>query len=194
MALDEILFTAGSSKTAGALPRWDVMKAGCMAANLGHSKKCEAACVSDCAALRDDDGDGYPGVTLEVCGRIKEDTGQCNAQNPSEPGVTVQGRSFTTLEINPTFSGKAKSSCEIAGTVKSDIRYTVVGSDVTLLGAQIPVAVALQALPELKVNPAQSKLKLVRVDGKYASPNLHLDPNDARAACKAIIAKKNELF
>jgi hypothetical protein len=69
-----------------------------------------------------------------------------------------------------------------------------VGADVTLGGGQISVAAALEALPGLVPKQEQSKLTMVRVDGKFATPDLKIDPADPAAACKAILAKKNELF
>jgi len=189
--------TAGSSAMGAGLPAWDPNKAGCdaNAAKVGHSNKCEDTCVTGCASAKDDDKDTYPGVTLGVCGRTSDDKGKpCNIDNPGDPGVTIQGRAFAALEVNPKFSGIAQSSCTLSGTVDTKVVYTVVGADVTLTGSEIPVASAIQALPTLLVKPDQSKLTMVRVDGKYASPDLKLDPKDPLAACKAVIAKKNELF
>ncbi len=195
IALEQFVVTAGSSKSGAALPKWDTKAAGCTAGDIGHTNKCEATCVSDCAALRDDDSDGFPGVTLGVCGRAKGEDGKaCNVDDPSQPGVTIQGRAFTALEVNPQFSGKAESSCKLDGTVDTSVVYTVVGADVALSGSSIPVSSAIEALPSLVVQSAKSKLTMVRIDGKYATPDLKIDPADALAACKSIIAKKNELF
>lgn len=195
IALERFTVTAGSSKTGADLPLWDTDAAGCDAGDVGHSNQCEAACVSDCAALRDDDGDTYPGITLDVCGRSQDDEGKpCNTEDPAEPGVTIQGRAFAALEVDPQFTGIAKSSCELAGNVSTGVRYTVVGADITLTGGQIAVGAAIDALPTLEVLTGQSKLTMVRVDGKYGTPDLDLGALDALAACELVIEKKNELF
>lgn len=194
VTFEKFLVTAGSTKTGDALPSWDTEAAGCDAFDIGHSA-CEPTCVSDCAALVDHDNDGYPGVTLDVCGRTQDDEGKpCNADDPTNPGITIQGRAFAALEVDPQFSGTATSSCELRGAVDSGVHYTVVGADVTLTGSPIPVYAAIEALPTLLVQPTESKLSMVRVDGKYATPDLKLDPSDPLAACKAILAKRNELF
>lgn len=196
VTLERFVVTAGSSKSGDMLPAWDVKAAGCGdSSQLGHTNKCEDTCVSDCAGLKDDDGDTYPGITLAVCGRVPEDEGKpCNTESPTDPGVTIQGRAFAALEVDPAFSGTAKSSCELTGTVNTNVRYSVVGADVTLTSSAISVASALSALPELTVKPAQSKISFVRVDGKYMAPDLKLDAKDALASCKTILMNKNDLF
>lgn len=195
VTLERFVVTAGSSATGDLLPVWDSGLAGCDASDIGHTNKCEETCVSDCGALVDHDSDTFPGISLDVCGRTQDDEGlPCNTADPGTPGVTIQGRAFAALEVDPQFVGVAKSSCELAGTVDTNVRYTVVGADVTLASAPISVAAALSALPTLTVDPDKSKLTMVRVDGKYATPDLGLDPADPVAACKILIAKKNELF
>lgn len=195
VTLERFVVTAGSSATGAALPVWNAATVGCDAADIGHSNQCETMCVSDCAALEDDDTDTFPGVSLDVCGRTQEDEGKpCNTTDPASPGVTIQGRAFATLEVDPQFVGVAKSSCELSGTVDTGVRYTVVGADVTLAGAPISVAAALSALPSLEVKSDQSKLTMLRVDGKYGTADLMLDAGDPVAACKTLISKKNEIF
>lgn len=195
VTLERFVVTAGSSATGDQLPSWDPGLPGCDAQNVGHSNQCETTCVSDCAALVDHDSDTFPGVSLDVCGRTQDDEGlPCNTTDPSSPGVTIQGRAFAALEVDPQFVGAATSSCKLEGTVDSNVRYTVVGADVTLAGSPISVAAALSALPSLQVEADKSKLTMVRVDGKYGTPDLMIDPADPAAACKTILAKKNELF
>lgn len=195
VTMERFVVTAGSSAGGADLPVWDSSLPGCTAQDVGHSNQCEATCVSDCAALVDHDSDTFPGVTLDVCGRTKEDEGlPCNTTDPATPGVTIQGRAFAALEVDPRFAGVATSSCELAGTVDSNVTYTVVGADVTLVGGPISVAAALTALPSLQVKPDKSKLTMVRVDGKYGTPDLNLDPAAPLAACKTLLSKKNELF
>lgn len=195
VTFERFVVTAGSSATGDQLPTWDAAAAGCDAQDIGHSNQCEATCVTDCAALVDHDSDTFPGISLDVCGRTKEDEGlPCNTTDPASPGVTIQGRAFAALEVDPQFTGVAKSSCELSGTVDTNVRYTVVGADVTLASAPISVAAALSALPTLTVKAEQSKLTMLRVDGKYGTVDLKLDPGDPVAACKTIISKKNEVF
>jgi hypothetical protein len=195
VSFERFVVTAGSSATGDALPTWDAAAAGCDAADIGHNNQCDATCVTDCGSLVDHDQDTFPGISLDVCGRTQEDEGlPCNTVDPATPGVTIQGRAFATLEVDPQFTGVAESSCLLSGNVDSNVRYTVVGADVTLVGGPISVAAALSALPTLTVQADQSKLTMVRVDGKYGTSDLMLDVGDPVAACKTIISKKNEIF
>ena len=101
MTLDPFTVTAGTSKTGGAMPKWNVNDLSCGAVNLGRTD-CEMMCVDDCAAMRDDDGDTYPGMTMHVCGKTPDDVKNgvsCNAEAPNEPGTTLQGRAFLNLEV-----------------------------------------------------------------------------------------------
>lgn len=195
VTFEQFVVTAGSTKAGASLPKWDTKAAGCTDGAIGHTSMCEATCVNDCPALVDDDGDGFPGVTLGVCGIAEgEEAKPCNVEDPSMPGVTIQGRAFTALEVNPQFSGAATSSCKLEGNVETEVVYSVVGADVTLASSPIPVASAIDALPTLLVDAAQSKLTMVRVDGKYATPDLMLDLSKPLVACQTVISKKNELF
>ena len=71
-----------------------------------------------------------------MCGRAQGEEGKpCNIDSPTDPGVTIQGRAFAALEVDPQFNGVATSSCQLSGTVDTGVRYTVVGADVTLSGS-----------------------------------------------------------
>lgn len=195
-ALDRFVLTVGSSKGGAMLPAWDDASPACTATNLGRTNQCETMCVADCASVRDDDADTYPGVTMNVCGTTPDDvkTGvPCNAENPNDPGATLQGRAFIDMEVNPLLTGTAKSSCEIEGTVDSEVNYRLTGADIYLAGAQIGVTSAIKSLPGFQVDPMQSRFRMVRVDGKYGAPDWKLDASNASASCMTILARKNEL-
>lgn len=187
-------FTAGAAPSVETLPSWDVNDPACDAWELGRSETCEAKCVEDCGTLRDHDGDNFPGVTLDVCGRTQDDEGkQCPAEDPAN-GVTVQGRAFTVIRVDPELGGTATSSCEITGNVDASIQYSIIGADVQLAGLPLPVSSAIEALPNLQVKPEESKMRLVRVDGRYGTKELGLDPSNPAAACEKLLEQKNELF
>lgn len=195
VSFDPFTVTVGTTKSGGAMPKWDVSNMACGAVNLGRAD-CEPMCVDDCMALRDDDGDTYPGVTMHVCGKTPDDVKNgvaCNAEAPNEPGTTLQGRAFLDLEVNPKLSGTAVSSCELTGTVDSDVLYNVVGADVYLTGGQIGVTSAIQSLPTFNVDPALSKFRMVRIDGQYGAPDWAVNPQDAAAACTVLNQRVNEL-
>ncbi|MBK9260488.1 MAG: hypothetical protein IPM54_11735 [Polyangiaceae bacterium] len=196
LALDRFLLTVGSTKAGDMMPSWNDVSPTCTATNLGRTNLCETNCVDDCAALRDDDADTYPGVTVNVCGTTPDDVKAnvpCNADEPNIPGATLQGRGFIDMEVNPLFTGSAKSSCELEGTVDSEVRYRLVGADIYLAGAQIGVTSAIKSLPAFQVDPAESRFRMVRIDGKYGAPDWKVDPANATASCTTLLARKNEL-
>jgi hypothetical protein len=193
--LERFIVTAGSSKSGAALPSWKIDDGACAAPDVGHTD-CEMACVDDCASMRDDDEDGFPGVTLEVCGKTPDDEKngvECNAAEPNEPGATLQGRAYLNLEVDPLFTGTAASSCELTGTIDTGVNYNVVGADVYLTGGSISVASAIKSLPTFSVDAAASKFRMVRIDGAYGAPDWQVDPAMASAACATLIQRVNEL-
>jgi hypothetical protein len=193
--LDRLTVTAGSAKAGEAMPTW---KPGGICDDVGPSAdaSCSTTCVEDCAALRDDDGDQYPGVTLELCGKTKfdvRDGNECHIENPNEAGATLQGKAFIGLEIDPQISGKAVSSCEMQGSIDTSFRLSVVGADVYLAGLPVPVSTFVGSVPEFSVDASSSAVRLVRIDGQYGAPDFDVHPSDKASACAAILAKKDEL-
>ncbi|MDI1450344.1 hypothetical protein [Polyangium sp. 6x1] len=195
-ALERFSVTVGSSKAGLSMPAWNDAAAGCGATNLGRTNFCEPTCVDDCAGLRDDDADTYPGVTVEVCGKTPDDVKSgvaCNAAEPNVPGTTLQGRGFIDMEVNPLFTGQAKSSCELSGTVDSEVLYNLVGADIYLAGTQIGVTSAIKSLPTFQVEPQDSRFRMVRIDGQFGAPDWNVDASNAAAACATLLARQNEL-
>jgi len=196
LALERFVVTAGSNKAGVAMPAWNDGAPSCGNIDLGRTNFCEPTCVDDCAGLRDDDGDTYPGVTVEVCGKTADDvkTGvACNAAEPNVPGTTIQGRAFIDMEVNPLLTGQAKSSCELAGTVDAAVLYNLVGADIYLSGSKIGVTSAITSLPTFQVEPADSRFRMVRIDGKFGAPDWNVDATNAAAACATLLARQNEL-
>lgn len=196
LSIDRFTVTLGTNKAGGVLPVWDTNGAACGAANIGHSTACETTCVNDCASLTDDDSDKFPGVTLEVCGLTSSDqkgSVKCHADAPSNPGVTLQGKAFVSFQVDPQFTGTAKSSCEVLGTVDSGVLYSIVGTDVYLAGSPLGVDQVIKSLPAFNVDATQSKFRMVRIDGKYGAPNWSVDPASLDAACQTLIQRINEL-
>jgi hypothetical protein len=194
--LDRFVLTIGATKGGDMMPTWDDAASMCTGTKLGGTNQCESMCVADCASLRDDDNDMYPGVTVNVCGTTPDDVKgkvPCNADEPNFPGSTLQGRAFIDMEVNPLLTGSAKSSCELEGKVDSEVRYRLVGADIYLAGAQIGVTSAIKSLPAFQVDPTQSRFRMVRIDGKYGAPDWKVDAANAKAACTTLLARKNEL-
>lgn len=193
--LNRFRVTVGTSKTDSVLPAWDDASPSCTASNLGRTNVCDMTCVDDCAALRDDDADGYPGMTAEVCGKTPSDAQSgvpCNAATPNDPGATLQGRAFLSIEVDPQFQGSAKSSCEIEGTVDTSVNYSVAGADIYLAGAPIGVTSAIKSLPAFQVNPADSRFRMIRIDGQFGAPDWAVDPSQPLAACAELVSRINE--
>jgi hypothetical protein len=198
ITLERFTVTVGSTKGGAALPRWDTSGAACAKTTLGHTNACETACVDDCPSLRDDDKDTFPGVTIAVCGLTASDQKSgvpCHVDHPDDPGATLQGKAFLDIEVDPQFSGTAKSSCELTGSVdaSTEIRYQIVGTDIWLAGSPLGVDQTIASLPSFHVDPVASKFRMVRVDGKYGAPDWKIDPLQQSAACAAIDQRVNEL-
>ena len=186
--------TVGSNKSGADLPAWSASDMACSDDTLGRSNACEAMCVDDCAGLRDDDNDGYPGVTVHVCGFTSdEEASACKPEDPSQTGVSVQGRGFVDIEVAPTLTGTAESSCELRGSVDTPILYNLVGADVYLGPGPISVTSAIKSLPTFEVDPDSSSFRMVRVDGQYGAPDWSIDPTAVGPACKTINMNVNEL-
>ncbi|MEB2312735.1 MAG: hypothetical protein OZ928_12850 [Polyangiaceae bacterium] len=194
LSTEKVLFVAGSSKPAPELPTWNASSGSCGSTTVGRTNQCEVACVSDCSTLRDDDGDGFPGITLHVCGRTQQDITDnvpCNNDDPSEAGTTIQGRAWLDLQIDPSLEGTVKSSCEMAGTVDASILYNVVGADVTVSNGVISVSEAIRSLPTFHVEKSESPYRMLRVDGQYGAPDWSLGA-DPSAACAAVLQHQND--
>ncbi len=197
LTMDRFNFFAGTS--ANTLPAWNSAKTGCGALDtgVGRGRICSEACVEGCNELTDDDQDGFPGVTLSICGlspvNISEGV-QCNAEEPAFSGATLDGKAWVALNIDPQLEGTVKSSCQFSGKVASSVVYTLVGGDVFLSTAPLAVAAAIDNLPSFIVKSDQSPFSAVRVDGEYAAPNLEVSWDDADGSCATFLGKRNELF
>lgn len=190
----KVVFVAGATTQDAQLPKWDLSNSACSGTGIGNGTTCDTTCVQSCSNLRDDDGDGYPGITLGVCGMTQSDRTQhvpCNITDPANTSATLQGRAFLDLQIDPTLSGTVKSSCEITGNVNATMVYNLVGADVWLEGGQLAVNDAIKSLPTFTVDPTQSEYRMLRVDGKDGAVNWNL-PTAISDACASVVAHKND--
>ena len=194
------LLNAGTRKTGDAMPAWLPEAPGCGVTDLalGRGAGCEADCVDDCAAMVDDDHDGKVGVTFHVCGYTKDDLQsglQCNADNPSEAAIAIQGPLMMAFQLDPLLKGTAVSSCEVRGTVDAHVIYHVVGGDLYVENTQISVLSAMRSLPLFTVDAAQSRFRMMRVDGLHGAPDWKLEADGDRAkACSVVLQHRNELL
>ena len=194
VSVEGLKVTVGSSASGAQMAAWKEGDAACEDVELGSTNVCEETCVTDCSTLRDDDGDGYPGVTIHVCGYAPgEEQSACNPEDPSQTGVSVQGRGFLDIEVSPTLTGNAESSCEVRGNVATPIDYNLVGAEVYLGPGQISVSSAIKSLPTFQVDGSASSFRMVRIDGQYGAPDWAVDASAVGAACKTIVSKQNEL-
>lgn len=197
---ERLTFILGSkSATADAMAKWkdasSTSPCNSLTKPLGTSMECETMCVSDCNDVVDADVDGYPGASFDVCGRGDEPPGaMCNTEDPSEPGVTLQGKAFLDFVIDPKLSGTAKSSCEITGSADATIRYNVLGANVRLSGSVLPVGSVITAIPAFEVVKETSKYRAVRVDGKHAAPDWKVDFSSPDSACDAVRKNASSVF
>ena len=192
-ALDLVL---GSTASGASLPTWDIASASCNQPNIGQSSTCDTSCVSDCAALRDDDMDGFPAVTVNFCGATASDVqsgAMCSAANPQTPGVTLQGPIYSDMEINPSITGTATSSCELEGNASSGLVYNVIGSNLFLAGSPITVTSTVESLPTFTVDAASSRVRMIRIDGQFGSASWGVSASAPAAACATLIANVTQL-
>jgi len=197
-SFDPMSFRLGTRLSSSDSPTWQSELSGCGTQDVtaGRTCACDDRCVTDCAALSDDDHDGWPGVTVNVCGYTHDDesTGVlCHPEDPSVPGASVQGRIGVTLQVEPTFTGSVVSSCELRGDVNARVSYGVVGGDVYVANAQISVTSALRSLPLYEVLPEDSKFRAIRIDGKHGSEDWGADLDEPLEACRAVLSRQNEL-
>lgn len=196
LMLNRMRFTWGTRTES--LPVWQDDREGCGFSDfdIGRTSACEPDCVDRCDDIVDDDADSYPGVTVHVCGTTPDDVASnvpCNAEDPTSPGVTLQGRVSMTFRTELEFEGEALSSCEATGTFASDTTYAVVGADAYLANTKVSVSSALQSLPLFDGDAEKSVWRMVRVDGEHGAPDWGLPVGDAAARCAIARAKRNEL-
>jgi hypothetical protein len=117
----------------------------------------------------------------------------CNATDPSQAGIAIQGRAILDLQVDPLFTAQVRSSCELTGTIDAAIKYEVVGADLYLQNTQISVTSAIKSLPLYKVNAQQSRFRAVRVDGAHGSFSWDPDFSNPLDSCRAVIARQNEI-
>ncbi len=194
--IDPLDVSVGTTQSGSNLPSWNTASSSCNQPNIGESSTCDTTCVSDCTAMRDDDMDQNPGVTIQVCGETADDKqsgATCNAAAPQNAGVSLQGEGYIDLEVNPSVTGTVKSSCEVSGTVATEVLYNLVGADVYLAGNPVTVSQAIESLPTFQVDPTASKFVMVRIDGQYGAPDWMVDPAQPSAACKIVNMRMNQL-
>ena len=197
ISADGLRFSLGTHEPMATAPVWLLDKPICNDNAAGRSPACEETCVNDCSKSVDHDNDGFPGVTVHVCGYTDEDKKNkipCNAETPNEAGATIQGRAFMNLQVEPlTLSGQILSSCEIAGNIDASFAYNVVGADLYLSNTQISVSSAIKSLPQYQVNSSESRFRVVRIDGKHGSANWGASWSSLLKSCRQIIANQHDL-
>jgi hypothetical protein len=104
----------------------------------------------------------------------------------------LQGQGFVDVQVDPQFTGTAKNSCEIDGSVDTQVLYNLVGGDIYLAGSQISITSAIKSLPEFAVSASGSTFQMVRVDGQYGAPNWNVDASDPKSACATVIMHQND--
>lgn len=198
LELSRMTFSIGTRQKGDAMPGWQSEVDGCGMGDVapGRGATCDEKCVQGCPELVDDDGDGWPGVTVHVCGVTEDDKKSkvpCNAENPSEPGVAIQGRAVLDLQVDPLFRPRVRSSCELEGSFETEIRYNVCGADLYLSNTPISVTSAIASLPIYVVNSHLSEFRAVRIDGRHGAPSWDPDFSAPLETCRRVIEHQNEL-
>jgi len=132
------------------LPGWDMECGG----------STPVACVNAWEFVIDEDGDGYPGVSLQVT---------------TDPVDTLRGQAYTTWRTNPHMHGQVWSSTLIQGDLAPTMEYDVVGSGADLQGIPMDEPTVKRNIPRFRIPATGSTYKMVRIDGEHGSTNLDAD-------------------
>lgn len=143
------------------LPGWDMECAG----------STPEACVNAWDLVIDEDGDGSPGVSLQVT---------------TDPVDTLRGQAYTTWRTNPHMHGLAWSSTLIQGDLSPTMEYDVVGSGADLQGIPMDEPTVKRNIPRFHIPEAGSTYKMVRVDGAHGSADLDAD-GDTIVSCDELM-------
>jgi hypothetical protein len=120
----------------------------------------------------DEDGDGLPGVSLEV---------------HTDPVDTIAGQAYTTWRTNPHMHGKAWSSTLIQGDLSPTMEYDVVGSGAHLQGIPMDEPTVKRNIPRFVMPDEGSTYRMVRVDGLHGSQDVDVD-GDTTVSCEELMA------
>ncbi len=131
-----------------------------------------STCVTNWESVIDEEGDGNPGVSLQVT---------------TEPTDTIRGHAYTTWRTNPHMSGTAVSNNLIQGDLAPTMEYDVVGSGADLQGLHMDEKTVKRNLPVFLLPGSGSTFKMVRVDGLHGGPDL--DTNmDGTVDCEEVMS------
>lgn len=189
-----LTFALGSQSLTGPMASWkggpvcDDPKQG-----KGTGVGCEEECVTACTDVLDNDDDNFAGISMTVCGFFEDEAqgAKCNVDDPTIPGVTLQGTAGINFRVNPLLLGTAENSCVIRGNVDADIDYNVLATNIRLQGLALGVSQVRKAIPVFDVVPSTSQFVAARVDGQFGTPKLDMPTNDAKASCQAALANRN---
>jgi hypothetical protein len=143
------------------LPGWDLACGG----------STPGACVDGWEHVIDEDGDGHPGVSLQVT---------------TDPVDTIRGRAYTTWRTNPHMHGIAWSSTLIQGDLSPMMEYDVVGSGADLQGIPMDEPTVKRNIPRFVIPAEGSTYRMVRVDGLHGSTDLDAD-GDGAVSCAELM-------
>ena len=149
------------------LPRWDLTRPTC--ATAGDT----VTCVDNHEALFDEDGDGNLGVTLLA------DSGE---------GGLVSGEAYVAVRIAPSFDGVIQNSNCVDGTVSLNLDFSIVDSDVRVVGLALATGAVTQNIPPLDFLPTSS-FKLLRADQSGLDFD---DDNDGTVTCAEILNNEGQ--
>jgi len=149
------------------LPGWDLACAGAT----------PEACVTSWEAVRDEDGDGNPGVSLEVT---------------TDPVDTIRGLAWTTWRTNPHMHGVAWTSSLIQGDLSPVMEYDVVGSGADLQGIPMDGPTVKRNIPSFVIPESGSTFRMVRIDGRYGAVDLDVD-GDGTVSCAELMDRLDVL-
>ena len=149
------------------LPRWDLGLPGCMTAGTTEE------CVPGYESLFDEDGDGHLGVTLLA--------------NSGEGGL-VEGEAYVAVRIAPSFDGIIQNPNCVDGQVSLNLDFSIVDSDVRVVGLGLATGAVTQNIPPLNFLPT-SRFKLLRADQQGLDFD---DDDDGTVTCAEILNNEGQ--
>jgi hypothetical protein len=157
------------------LPAWCSPCMGAMAAQCVCRDCMATGAMCDSRAMEgeDSDGDGSPGVTVQV--------------SAGEAMGPLRGDAYLAFRTRPTLLGEVLAADRVGGRVEATLEYSLLGSNVTVLGAMLDTAGVVSALPEFRFVPEESAFTMRRADG--ASRGLWDADADGMVSCADIIAR-----
>jgi len=131
------------------LPFWDTQRINCGTVSIGPTPQ---NCVNGIAQVIDEDSDQHLGVTL-----LAEAVDASGAKQ-------LEGAAYAVLRVAPILNGTVMNSSCITGALNAKLEYSIVDSNIRVIGVATPTPSVIEQLPPFTVMP-ESRFQMLRADG-----------------------------